>query len=99
MVTEPSNTELNSGDTYVFQCEAEGRPLPTILWKRNGVLLLNTTNIYITEEAVDDFTRVSTLTLVNATLEDIGAYECNASNDVGDNSGVFNVTVFGMYIY
>ena len=99
MVTEPSDTELNSGDTKVFQCEADGRPLPTILWKRNGVVLSNTTNIYITEEAVGDFTLISTLTLVNATLEDIGVYECNASNDIGDNSGIFNLTVFGMYTH
>ena len=97
MVTEPSDTFLNSGDTYVFLCEAEGRPLPSIVWKRNGGVLSNSTNIYITEEEVGDSILVSTLTLVNATLNDAGVYECIASNDVGDNSGVFNVTVFGMY--
>lgn len=98
MVTEPSDTELNSGDTEDFQCRADGRPLPTIIWKKNGVILSNTTNIYITEEAMGDYMLISTLTLVNATLDDIGVYECTASNDIGDISGVFNLTVFGMYL-
>lgn len=95
-ITErPLNTDLITGITHGFTCAFRGRPLPAILWKKNGGILSNSANVIITHDAMDDSSIVSTLTLVNATLEDIGVYECNATNQVNDVAATFNINVFG----
>lgn len=95
-MTRPSDVDLNAGDTHKFTCVVRGRPLPDIVWEKNGVTLSNSTSVIISRYIEDESTLVCTLTLVNATLEHIGVYECNAANRVGSNSATFNVTVYGM---
>lgn len=92
---EPPNTDLITGVIHSFTCAFRGRPLPAILWKRNADVLSNSTNVTISHVTVDDAFIMSTLTLVYATLEDIGLYECNATNEVDTVAATFHVNVFG----
>ena len=95
MITKPANTTLYDGDDHVFLCEVKGRPSPTVIWQKDGVVLINSTNILISE-TMNDPVVSSKFTLYNATLKDIGLYECNGVNSLGEVTEVFSILVYGM---
>ena len=69
-----------------------------ITWRMNGRVLSNSTNTFITVTVTNDYIVSSNMTLNNATLEDIGTYECNAVNELGDSTEIFSINVYGMLL-
>ena len=83
----------NEGVTASFTCQATGRPVPTISWYYNNILLLNGTEYMITEMTLNTTTISNTLTIMSVQSSDVGTYTCNATNVVSSdtNSGVLTV--------
>ena len=65
------------------------------MWRKNGRVLSNSTDILITKNAAKNYIVSSNLTLTNSTLEDIGIYECNAANELGESTEIFSVNIYG----
>lgn len=73
---EPRDMLAKEGDeAIVLPCQAEGQPRPTISWRKDGTIVINS-NKYRIES--DD-----SLSIHNLTREDAGLYECSAQNGVG----------------
>lgn len=79
-----------------LNCTADGIPVPNILWRRNGLLVLNTTRVTITVTSVPDSQRnirvntipdikqaYSSITISNLRQTDNGDYSCRADNSAG----------------
>ena len=78
----------------MFLCEVHGQPPPVVTWRKDGIALTKSTSVFITETT--NYSVISSnMTLTNATLEDIGTYECNAENDLGESSENFSIFVYG----
>ncbi|KAM9324527.1 hemicentin-1 [Gastrophryne carolinensis] len=81
----PSDRTVNAGATVVFDCKAEGEPVPTIAWSR------------LTHPIFRDhrFTVLSngSLKIVAARKEDTSMYECSATNIMGTVVSKFSFTV------
>ena len=61
-----------------MECEAEGDPPPTVLWKKDGVIL------DVNDPDRGYYTSLQgSLTIESATLEDGGRYSCSATNPAG----------------
>lgn len=82
--TAPATVELS--------CTAEGLPLPTIHWTRNGVLLEGGVEVTM-DTRTDDV--VSQLRIVSSGYEDRGNYSCIAVNVAGEDAFTFQVFVMG----
>ena len=81
----------NETNPVTFICGATGKPIPTISWYFNNILL-NATDHNITS-TVDGVTVESSLTIFNAQSSDVGTYTCHADNVFGSDrsSGVLTV--------
>ena len=71
----PESAHVTSGQTVRLSCAADGHPTPTILWRRDGEQLRQSTRLSL--DGSGD------LTLRNVTDADDGTYECTALNDMG----------------
>ncbi|XP_076081912.1 immunoglobulin superfamily member 10-like [Mytilus galloprovincialis] len=67
-VTLPPSLQGTYGTTITLTCNVTGYPTPTIKWYFNGKSLSTKTNKY---------------EIQNATLAEMGAYTCEATNDAG----------------
>ena len=64
---------MSEGYKLHLKCQAEGAPTPLLTWKKNGEIVQRRT--------IDtDFMRE------NASRDDEGVYECQASNSVGSDN-------------
>lgn len=78
------------GQTISFKCTAFGVPSPTIVWRRNGQLLINSLRFTIKESHSSYIFEIkqttSTLTIAKLVKSDDGNYSCRADNEakVGD---------------
>lgn len=75
---------VNSGS-----CIAAGFPLPNVDWYNDttGNIITNGSRVYITEQAISQFTIISTLTLAELDPVDRGRlFHCGASNSEGSFS-------------
>ena len=94
------------GQNVVFNCTGDGIPRPTIVWKRNGQLLLNTSKFkIISSEQANDFRsnvipevlqRTSLIEIINLRGSDNGSYSCRADNEA--NLGVVLTTPFTLQV-
>ena len=66
----------------MLSCTVNGKPSPRVIWKKNGVILQNST-------------QNTKYTISNAKLVDGGAYECNAVSPAGKDSKTTYLTVLG----
>ncbi|KAK7077519.1 hypothetical protein SK128_025717, partial [Halocaridina rubra] len=77
LITEgPSDVDVKFGGTAYFTCKVDGDPLPEVVWLHNN-------------EVIDDDDRYSILTdgtlmIENAQDDDVGYYECMATNPMGE---------------
>ena len=87
----------NEGDTSSFTCQANGIPIPIIVWYYNGVPV-NETNVMkytVSVVLLNTTTISSTLTIMNVQLSDVGTYTCNATNVVSSDTSSGVLTVNG----
>ena len=71
-------------------CQANGVPTPTIKWSQNGVLLERST------KTVKILNR-GRLRIKSLTVNEIGRYECTASNILGSDSAISRIDVKGKF--
>jgi hypothetical protein len=86
----PDSLELISGEDWVIETRATGRPFPTISWSKGKTDLQNATSEAVATETVSKFTFTA------VTEEDEGTYTVKAKNIVG--SVKKEVPVTGNYI-
>ena len=94
------------GQNVVFNCTADGLPRPTIVWRRNGQLLLNTSRLkIISSEQANSFRsniipevlqRTNMLEITDLKGNDNGSYSCRADNEA--NLGVILTTPFTLQV-
>lgn len=66
------------GDSVTLQCHVEALPEPSVVWEKDGKVLVNTSDIQI--RYVDDR---ATLQIRRVFPEDEGEYTCVAINNIG----------------
>ena len=77
-----------AGGMVLLSCRSSGFPTPSIVWRRNGALLLQNSkfNIFISSVVLPEqeriSTRVSRLEISNLVLGDELEYSCFAENDL-----------------
>ncbi|ETE63738.1 Immunoglobulin superfamily DCC subclass member 4, partial [Ophiophagus hannah] len=71
----PETISRTRASTARFVCKAEGEPLPTVHWTRNGKLLLSKGRVKIQGSG--------TLVINQIGLDDAGYYQCVAENHLG----------------
>ena len=97
MIT-PTSSEILEENTLLVMCVAYGATLPSVSWTRNGSMLSNSSDnrISICEETVDEggvlFAK-SVLKICSAESADEGDYACVATNQYGQASFSFDITV------
>ena len=74
-------------DLATFTCQATGKPVPTISWYFNDVMINESdANKYmIISTSLNTTTTENTLTVYNVTSSDVGTYTCNATNTIGSD--------------
>ena len=87
----------DEGDTASFTCQAIGEPIPTITWYFNGALVdeANMTKYNISMMSFNTTIISSTLTILNVESSDVGAYTCDATNIVSNDTSTAVLTVNG----
>lgn len=68
-IRSPEVEVLRAGNTARFQCEASGKPEPTVVWTKNGVVMEGETGTGLVIHDIGPF--------------DVANYACNASNVAG----------------
>ncbi|XP_012942941.1 hemicentin-1 [Aplysia californica] len=86
----PEEVTVLYGQSAILECESGGDPPPTVLWKKDGVIL-DTDN----PEAGYYLSLRGSLTIDAAVLRDAGSYSCSATNPAGVVSREISLTVHG----
>ncbi|XP_053674743.1 peroxidasin [Anopheles nili] len=76
IVLGPENQNVKIGSTLTLECEADGNPLPHIWWKKDGLPVNETSQVYFSDDAIE-------LTIDHAQESDSGTYVCVAENELG----------------
>lgn len=76
-IKEPkASVRVRQGESLVLHCRPpKGVPGPTVLWKHNGIVVLNNSRVWTTKEG--------DLTFDDVVEADAGVYVCVANNYVG----------------
>ena len=101
----PASDSVVAPDMVVLTCQADGEPLPDIVWIKesadgyvtefNASTLTSMGNITI-EETIDGLNKTSTLRVLPTSALDTANYSCRAQNNVGILlSRTAEVTVYG----
>ena len=89
----------NEGGTTSFTCEANGEPLPIIIWYFNGAALNeNNASKYAITERQSPNSNVNTLTIMSVESSDVGTYTCNATNVISSDTSSAVLTVNGEFL-
>ncbi|UYV63418.1 PXDN [Cordylochernes scorpioides] len=86
----PENQRAPEGVPIEIMCRAEGRPSPSITWRKDGRLLEPSGQRHYVSSG-------GSLYLYSAGDPDVGRYECLATNEVGSVSGTMQLTLAGKY--
>ena len=91
------NETQNEGSIASFTCQADGDPLPTIIWYFNGAPLdeSNTAKYMITERQIAITAHSDILNIMSVQSSDVGTYTCNATNVVSSDTSSGVLTVNG----
>ena len=93
IVITPFTQSVAHDSNATFNCTVTSLTQPTIIWSTNA-----TTGITTQPEVLSTFqgnNYTSTLVLNGVTLDSIGVYTCNATNDGGNNTATANLNVTG----
>ncbi|XP_048588906.1 fibroblast growth factor receptor 4 isoform X2 [Nematostella vectensis] len=78
---QPEPTVVREGNPLILSCAADGRPIPSYEWLKDGHVITDSSN--------------STLEIKSASREDAGRYQCVASNRIGNETSRYaDVTVY-----
>ena len=95
----PMDITVLAPDVAELRCQADGQPIPQIVWIRDldNQFTMTADNIDITE-TIDGLNKTSTLTIQSTTAEDTANYSCRAQNLVNSVTSMeAQVTVFGKF--
>ena len=84
-------TRLAGDQGFVYSCQSEGFPVPTVTWSRVGGLPAGVTQRGSNFELVLKWNRILEYT-------DSGVYICTTTNDLGESIVVLNLLVEGNFI-
>ena len=95
----PANVSVVAPDSAMFSCTADGVPLPDITWMRidNGTEseIFSDNFTQINNSPINDRVVMSTLTLSETQPSTSAMYRCVASNLLGSDNAVTQLTVNG----
>ncbi|KFD53483.1 hypothetical protein M513_05589 [Trichuris suis] len=80
------SVEVNEDDDAAMSCTATGNPPPEVFWFKNDFRISNDSK-YMTEET-------GSLLIRQVNADDIGSYECRATNLLGSVSRSIDLSVF-----
>ncbi|XP_022253768.1 Down syndrome cell adhesion molecule-like protein Dscam2 [Limulus polyphemus] len=92
--TFPDQT-LNPGPSVSLHCTASGTPLPQVTWALDGYSVPDNDRVRIGDYVSRSGNVVSFVNISNVQVQDGGAYECTAGNDVGSIRHSARLNVFG----
>ncbi|XP_076342776.1 cell adhesion molecule Dscam1-like isoform X2 [Tachypleus tridentatus] len=92
--TFPDQT-LNPGRSVSLHCTASGTPLPQVTWALDGYYVPDNDRVRIGDYVSRSGNVVSFVNISNVQVQDGGAYECTAENDVGKIRHSARLNVFG----
>ena len=91
-----ADQEVTSPASVSFNCTIDSYPPSIIAWLHNGAeVQIAPSRVTISTVQVDIRTQESTLTLLNAILEDNGTYTCSTVNAEGMNNMTTELQVLG----
>ena len=86
----------NETNPIIFRCKATGKPIPTIDWYFNGILInVSKSNNYNISNSLNGAVVTSSLAIVNAQSSNVGTYTCHAENIIGSDRSSAVLTVNG----
>lgn len=90
---QPSETPMviDEGGDVTLQVEVSGKPEPSVKWYKDDKPISRTSSKYKTDVQGDK----QTLTIVAATPDDSGTYQCKATSPAGTATRDFNVNIEG----
>ena len=95
IISQPLSMELMQGRTIILDCNMTSKPLPTIIWLKNGNLLKQNNNITI---SIINAYKNSRLIIYNASISDQGLYRCNGTNLAGSTlTNAANITIYSKW--
>ena len=91
LTKKPENVFVEAGKTIQLHCKAQGHPIPTLSWQKDGGASF---------PAADDRRILyndgsEVCEIKNATYVDTGKYTCSATNEAGSVNASAFVTVLG----
>ena len=92
------NLSHNEGNTASLICQADGEPLPNIIWYFNSTPLYQINTLKYTFTGgylVNSRSIVYVLIIMNVQLSDVGTYTCNATNVVSSDTSSAVLTING----
>ena len=88
-MTNNTDRAFNVSDNVILQCIANGYPLPSVAWMKDGVLLTDTEEVNITTSNIPPMWVISLLEICDLSLASAGNYECVAMNTLVTDSVIF----------
>ena len=81
---QPRNTDVTTGQSFNLTCVSSGDPTPLITWTKDGIILLNSSHVFIGSDVI---------VVSSSVKNDSGLYTCIAINLAGEASHGANVLV------
>ena len=95
---EVMNQTINEGYTASFSCQATSKPVSTIDWYYNSIIVNNGSDIekyMISQLSLTTTTIINTLKITSVESSDVGIYTCKATNLVSSKTVSAMLTVNG----
>ena len=77
----PGNVTKTEGENVTLHCNALGYPLPTLSWTKDGSDIINNPRISFSTDKKQ-------LAITKASRVDSGAYQCMATNSLGNDTSL-----------
>ena len=91
------------GATLTVNCNAVGKPQPTITWYKDGIILSSTGDIQLTQSIVNSTIVKTVLYITSLTISNEGIYKCSGSNTLPNgtvtHSSSFTLVVTGSKLF
>ena len=88
------NSTATVGDSHTFTCQADGVPIPNIIWLRDGSVV-NDTNLSVSYSNPSSSQITSTLEILEVSIGYQGTYTCLATNNAGSDRSTTYLSITG----